>query len=63
MKSTAVIGVVLVVLGMLALVYQGITYTTHKNAIDIGPIQATAKSERTVPVPPVVGGLALVSGI
>lgn len=63
MKSTAVIGVVLVVLGILALVYQSITYTTHKKVIDIGPIQATTKAEKTIPLPPIVGGLALIGGI
>ena len=53
MKSTTVIGVVLVVLGILALVYQGI----------IGPIQTTTKTDKTIPLPPLVGGLALVGGI
>ena len=63
MKSTTVIGVVLVVLGILALVYQGITYTTRKNVVDIGPIQTTTKTDKTIPLPPLVGGLALVGGI
>jgi uncharacterized membrane protein len=63
MKSTTVIGVVLIVLGILALMYQGITYTTRKKVVDIGPIQATTKTDKTIPLPPLVGGLALVGGI
>ena len=63
MKSTAVIGVVLVVLGILALAYQGITYTSRKKVVDIGPIQATTKTKKTIPLPPFLGGLALAGGI
>ena len=63
MKSTTVIGVVLLILGILALMYQGITYTTRKKVVDIGPIQATAKTDKTIPLPPLVGGLALVGAI
>jgi uncharacterized membrane protein len=63
MKSASVAGLVLVVLGVLALAYQGFTYTTHKKVLDIGPIQATKEEHNTIPLPPVVGGLALVGGI
>ena len=63
MKSITIIGVVLIVLGILALAYQGITYTTRKKVVDIGPIQATKKTDKTIPLPPLVGGLALVGGI
>ena len=63
MNSRSLIGLVLVVLGVLALAYQGITYTTHKKVLDIGPIQATQEEEKTIPLPPIVGALALVGGI
>jgi uncharacterized membrane protein len=63
MKSTSVAGLVLVILGVLALVYQGFTYTTQKKVLDVGPIQATKTEHNTVPLPPIVGGLALVGGI
>jgi len=49
MKSTSVVGVILIVLGILALAYQGITYTSRKKVIDIGPIQATTKTDKTIP--------------
>lgn len=64
MKSTtSIVGVVLMVLGLFALAYQGFTYTTRETVIDIGPVHATADRQRTLPVPPLVGGLAVVSGI
>ena len=55
-------GIVLIVLGIAALAYQGITYTTRETVIDIGPLTATAERERTFPLPPVVGGAAVLAG-
>jgi uncharacterized membrane protein len=63
MSSTTWIGIVLIVLGALALAYQGITYTSREKIIDIGPVQATADKEKTIPLPPIVGGLALIGGV
>jgi len=63
MKSTALIGIVLVVLGLAALAYQGINYTTRDTVIDIGPVHATAERHRTLPLPPVVGIVALAGGV
>jgi hypothetical protein len=62
MKSTTVLGIVLVVLGILALIYQGFDYTRQKNVIDVGPIHATADTQEHVPLHPIVGGLALAAG-
>jgi hypothetical protein len=53
----------LVVLGLAALVSQGVTYTTRETVIDIGPIHATADRERTVPLPPVLGIVAVAGGV
>jgi hypothetical protein len=63
MKPTTIVGVILIVLGVVALAYQGITYTTKENVIDLGPLKVEAKREKTIPLPPVLGGLALVSGV
>ena len=57
------VGVALIVLGIVAFAYQGITYTSREKIIDIGPIQATADTQKTIPLSPLLGGLALVSGI
>lgn len=63
MKPSTLVGILLVVLGVIALAYQGITYTTHKDVVDIGPIHATETEHKTIPLPPVLGGLALAGGI
>ena len=58
-----VIGIALILLGIVAFAYQGITYTSREKMIDIGPLQATAETQKTIPLSPVLGGLALVGGI
>jgi hypothetical protein len=63
MKPMSVAGILLVVLGALALAYQGINYTRQEKVLDIGSIHATVDEEKHIPVPPIVGGLALVAGI
>jgi hypothetical protein len=57
------LGLILVVLGVLALAYQGIQYTTREKILDIGSLKITADSKRNIPLPPIVGGIALVAGI
>lgn len=63
MKSMSLLGILLVVLGALALAYQGITYTKHEDVVDIGPIHATADRQERIPLPPILGGAALAGGI
>ena len=63
MKPIMLIGIVLIVLGVVALAYQGITYTSRERILDIGPIHATADTNKTIPISPILGGLALVGGI
>jgi len=63
MKLMTVIGVALIVLGAIAFAYQGITYTTREKVVDLGPLEATVEKKKTVPLPPVLGGLALAGGI
>jgi uncharacterized membrane protein len=58
-----VVGIALILLGIVAFAYQGVTYTSREKIIDIGPFQATADTQKTIPIPPLVGGLALVGGI
>lgn len=57
------VGIALIVLGIVAFAYQGITYTSREKIIDIGPIQATADTQKTIPLSPLLGGLTLVGGI
>ena len=63
MKPISLIGILLIVLGIVSLMYQGFTYTTREKVVDIGPIEATAERKKTVPLPPLLGGLALAGGV
>ena len=63
MKPITLAGVVLIVIGILALVYQGFTYTTRETVIDVGPIHATAERQKTFPLPPVLGIVAVAGGV
>jgi hypothetical protein len=56
-------GAVLIVLGVVALIYQGISYTSRETVIDIGPLHATADQQKTLPLPPVLGALAVAGGV
>jgi len=63
MKSKTIIAIILIALGIAALAYQGITYTTREKVVDLGPIQVTAEKTKTIPLPPIAGAIALVGGI
>jgi hypothetical protein len=56
-------GIVLIVLGILALVYQGFTYTVHKQDVQVGPVQIGHNETHNVWVPPVIGGALIVVGV
>jgi hypothetical protein len=58
-----IVGIVLIVIGIIGLAYGGITYTTREKVLDIGPIEATAERQKTIPLPPLLGGLALAGGV
>jgi hypothetical protein len=57
------LGLILIVLGIVALIYGGFTYTTQKKVLDVGPIQATKEEHHSVPLPPILGALALIGGV
>jgi len=63
MKPLMIVGILLIVVGVIGLAYGGISYTKEKTVVDIGPITATADTRETIPVPPILGGIALVGGI
>lgn len=63
MKPAGIIGIILIVVGVIALAYGGITYTKREKVIDAGPLQVSADREKTIPLPPILGGLCLVGGI
>jgi len=63
MSPKTIAAIILIALGVLAFAYQGITYTTREKAIDLGPLQVTTEKTKTIPLPPIVGAVALVGGI
>jgi hypothetical protein len=63
MKPMMIVGIVLIVLGAAGLVVQTISYTTREKVVDVAGIQISADTRKTIPVPLIVGGLALAAGI
>ena len=57
------LGIVLVVLGLLALVYGGITWTSRDTVVDAGPIEITKENREGVAIPPLAGAVAVVAGV
>jgi uncharacterized membrane protein YidH (DUF202 family) len=57
------LGMALIVLGLLGIVWGGVTYTTKEKVIDLGPIQATRDKTHNVPIPPIAGAAALIAGV
>jgi hypothetical protein len=62
-QSMKMLAIVLIVVGLVALAYEGITYTKREKVLEVGPITATKETKQTIPLPPVLGGAALVCGV
>ncbi len=63
MKQNTLFAVLLIVLGVAAFAYQGITYKTREKAVDLGPLQVTTERTKNIPLPPIVGVIALIGGV
>jgi hypothetical protein len=63
MRLATILGVLLIVFGIFALVSEGITYTKNEKIFQIGSVEATAKHQKTVPIPPLVGVACLAGGV
>jgi hypothetical protein len=63
MTASRWVGLILIVLGTLGLVYGGITYTRDRKAVDLGPLEVNVEEKESIPVPPLVGGLAIAAGV
>jgi uncharacterized membrane protein len=63
MKPAMIIGLILIVLGIVAFAYKGITYTTREKIIDIGSIEASVDTKETIPLSPILGGVSIAGGI
>jgi len=63
MRVRLLLGILLIAAGLVALAYQGITYTSEKRVIDIGPVKGSVEQKKTIPLPPIAGGASLAAGI
>jgi uncharacterized membrane protein HdeD (DUF308 family) len=63
LKTYTLIGIILIVIGIAAFAYQGISYTTREKVVDLGPVHMSADKTRTIPLSPIVGAIALVGGV
>jgi len=63
MKPAIPVGIILIVVGVVSLAYQGITYTTLEKSVDLGPLQITSEKSHTIPLPPILGALTLIAGV
>ncbi|PYR57354.1 MAG: DUF3185 domain-containing protein [Acidobacteria bacterium] len=63
MTAARIAGFVLIIIGLIGVLYGGISWTKEKTVVDIGPLKAQTEEHKLIPIPPVVGGIALVAGI
>jgi len=63
MKPISWVGILLIVLGALVLAYQGINYTRQKDVLEVGSVHVTTETHERIPLPPILGGLALAGGV
>ena len=63
MRPIAIVGALLLVFGLVALAYQGLTYTTRETVLEVGPLKATADRRHTIAIPPILSGGAVAAGV
>jgi drug/metabolite transporter (DMT)-like permease len=63
MKPAAIVGILLIILGVVGLAFGGFSFTHKEKVVDLGPIQASADKKESMPIPPILGGLAIVGGV
>jgi hypothetical protein len=59
MKLITLLGILLTAIGVISLIYQGVPFTTREKVIDFGPVQAYKEKKKTIPLPPIIGVLAI----
>jgi len=63
MKTSTVVAIILIAVGILAFAYQGFTYTTREKVLDVGPVHVTTERTKTIPLPPILGMIAAAGGL
>jgi len=62
-KTSTLAGIILAIIGVISLAYQGISYTTREKKVDLGPVEIVQAEKKTIPLPPVLGAVALIGGL
>ena len=62
MTPRRIVGLILVIVGLVSLLWGGISWTRERTVVDIGPIEARTQERETIPLPPILGGVALAAG-
>lgn len=63
MKAATIIGIILIVVGVLGFIFKGISFTKSEEVVDLGPVEIESQEEKTIPVPEILSGVAIVGGI
>ena len=63
MGARQIAGILLVIVGLVSLIWGGISWTREEKVLDIGPFEATTRERETLPMPPIIGGLLLAGGV
>ncbi|MCY2928616.1 MAG: DUF3185 domain-containing protein [Planctomycetota bacterium] len=63
MQTKMILGIVLIILGVVGLIVQGVSYTSREKVVDVGGLTVTADKEKTIPIPAILGGVALAGGV
>jgi hypothetical protein len=64
MRPMAVLGIVLLVLGILAFAYQGVLWVSSPEPVaKIGPIEVWKETAHPIPLAPILGGIAIAAGV
>jgi hypothetical protein len=63
LNTSKLLAIALIAIGIIAFAYQGISYTSRDNVVDLGPLHVTAERSHTLPLPPIVGAVALIGGL
>jgi hypothetical protein len=62
-KAPTIIGIILILIGIVGFAVGGFSFTHEKKDVDLGPLQVEHKKTETVPIPPILSGLALIAGV
>lgn len=63
MRAATIVGIILILLGVIALIYQGVTYTTEQTLFNLGPVEVESEERQRIPLPPILGALSLIGGV